>query len=175
MLRNRAMPKLESFDRFDLTASDLAEATHCAEGVKLVHNLTDRGIIPFRKEGRSRLYSFGSLLAFDTMIRARGAGLSLSDGAKLAEIVIERAKERIRDLYVDLRAVKGWQWLVYAFDRSTEPPFLQSYIVSADEKIGDLQLTTLSGWGSDVTSFFPIDRAIWECADSYDRRRKDRD
>lgn len=77
------MARAANFDEFKLTAADLAAMTKPREGVKLVHNLTDRGIIPFRKDGRSRLYSLGSLLTLDAMIRARGAGLALSEGAKL--------------------------------------------------------------------------------------------
>lgn len=167
------MPDVAAFDRYVLTANDLAAMTRAREGVKLVHNLTDRGIIPFRKEGRSRLYSFGSLLTFDAMIRARGVGLGLPEGAKLAEVVVARAKEQMADLYVRLEDVRGWHWLIYAFDRDVEPPALQSYIVNQDERIADLQVTLGSGWYADVTSLFPIDRVIWECADTFDRKVKE--
>ena len=163
------MPTISDFDKFNLTASELVSITRASEGVKLVHNLTDRGIIPFRKEGRSRQYSFASVLAFDTMVRARGVGLGLHEGAKLADRVIERAKERIGDLYTQIEHLPGMEWLAYAFDREADPPALSAYIVSPDERITDLQITLSSGWPSDVTSLFPIDRAIWECAASYDR------
>ncbi len=169
------MPSTRDFDRFDMTAAELVKMTRASEGIKLVHNLTDRGIIPFRKDGRSRLYSFASVLAFDTMLRARGVGLGLHEGAKLADRVIARAKERVADLYIDLRVIKGHEWLIYAFDREVDPPHLQAFIVTGDQKIADIQLTTVSGWPSDVTSVFPIDRVIWECADSYDRHRKEKD
>lgn len=168
------MATLSDFDRFDLTATDLAAMTHAREGSKLVHNLTDRGIIQFRKQGRTRLYSFASLLAFDTMVRARGAGLSLSDGVKLAEVVISRAKERIGDTYIRLSEVTGWKWLLYAFDRDCDPPHFLHYIVGGHEKLADLEVTLVSGWPSDVSSLFPIDRVIWECASAYDRNRAEK-
>lgn len=169
------MPTLTDFDRFNLTASDLAGMTFAREGIKLVHNLTDRGIIPFRKEGRSRLYSFGSLLTFDTMVRARGAGLPLAEGAKLAEIVVNRAKERVGCIYTDVTDMNGWEWLIYAFDRESDPPALLHYIVNGDLRINEMEVTLHSGWPSDVTSLFPIDRAISECARAFDRKMKERD
>lgn len=163
------MASVANFDQFNLTASDLAAMTGAREGAKLVHNLTDRGIIPFRKDGRSRLYSLGSLLTLDAMIRARGAGLGLSEGVKLAEVVVSRAKERLSDLYINIADTAGWQWLIYAFDRDVDPAAFVSWIVAPTETIADLQVTLLSGWPSDVTSLFPIDRAIWECLDAFDR------
>lgn len=168
------MPTTSDLDRYELTANDLAAMTRAREGVKLVHNLTDRGIIPFRKEGRSRLYSFGSLVTLDVMIRARGVGLGLSEGAKLAEVVVARAKEQMDDLYIRLEDMRAWHWLIYAFDRDIDPPALQSYIVNQDERITDLEITLSSGWHADVTSLFPIDRVIWECADTFDRKMKER-
>lgn len=165
------MPTRYDFDRYDLTAPDLVAMTASRVDVKLVHNLTDRGIVPFRREGRARLYSFGSLLTFDTMIRARGVGLSLLEGSKLAEGVVTRAKERIGNPYTTLRDMKFWEFLVYAVDRECDPPMVTHYIVPADTCVDDLQLTLISGWHADVTSIMPVDRMIWECAEAYDRRK----
>lgn len=166
---------LAALDDFSLTAGEIVDATCWKDEIKMVHNLTDRGIIAFRKgvgtKARGRLYSLASLIAFDTIMRVRASGVALVEGSKIADAVLDRAKVRFDDLYANISEVRAWNWLAYAFDRSHEPPILLSYVVPRTETIESLQITLTSGWPSDVSNLFQVDRVIWECAQSWSRAK----
>ena len=161
-------------DRFDLTASQIAGLAHA--DVKLVQNLVDRGIMPFRSEpGRAkakRTFSLASVLTLALIVEMQTVGVSLVDASEIAREFVNYARDVLSGGWHAMRAKGARKVISVAFDRSVNPPAVIFGFSSEGDEIGDLQCTLVSGWPARVTLLIHADELLNDSIAAYDRLKK---